>query len=584
MGRPKIVRIKKCATCGNEFDAGNKKQKLNCSKKCLSEYQLAHKEERMSKVFDAIKEKYGVDSFFETDGFYKNARELKKEKYGDENYNNYQQIKKTLKKNHGVEHPSQTEGYSEKTKTTKKEKYGDENFNNRKKAKKTNIENLGVEHHHQLPESIAKMKETNRRKHKVDYTIQSEKSRERLIEINKEKYGSDYFFSSHNYLSEIRKKKTEKILSLLSENNLSFDVQNYEKMRKKTDSGSFHYVKYHISCNACGKEFNWSFDSTPVCRNCYPLTSISKQQGELRDFLIECGIEFIEGSRSIISPLEIDFYLPKQKLGLELNGNYFHSEIGGGKDSNYHLVKSQLCHEKGIKLLHIFEDEWMFKRNIVTSRISNTIGATNKKIYARKCVIREVSHKEKMDFLDRNHMQGNDVCSFSCGLFFKENQLDELQLVSVMTFSKPRLALGVRNKKQNDSNSMELSRFCSSSGINVIGAFERLLKFFKDKNPNVDSVYSYADCRWSGLKPETTVYSKCGFFYIHTSRPNYFYFLKSNYLNRVHRFNYNKRKLLKEFKGNPDKTEWELAKEAGLDRIWDCGSMKFELVLNKGVA
>lgn len=38
-----------------------------------------------------------------------------------------------------------------------------------------------------------------------------------------------------------------------------------------------------------------------------------------------------------------------------------------------------------------------------------------------------------------------------------------------------------------------------------------------------------------------------------------------------------KHKLLECFDGNPLKTEWELARENEFDRIWDCGTLKFEI-------
>lgn len=577
MGRPKVIRIKQCATCGKDFDAGSKKGKLNCGKECYEAYQLNHKEERMSKCFDAIKQKYGVSSFFETDGFYEDSKRKKLELYGDENYNNYEKIKNTLKENHGVEHPSQTEGYVEKTKIKKKQKYGDENFNNRDKAKETNLDKLGVEHHHKTEESIMKMKRTNRQRHGVDFTVQSEKSKKNLIRSNKEKFGSEYFFNSKEYLDRVRQAKIEKVREAVSKNNLSFDFKTYDKLRIKTPKGKLHYVKYCISCNNCGKEFDWSLDSIPVCRNCYPMTSVSRQQEELKGFLKENSIEFKESSRSIIAPLELDFYLPEHRIAIQINGNYFHSESAGGKSKDYHLKKSVMCLEKNIRLVHVFEDEWMFKRDIVKSRILNMTSCTSKKVHARKCTVRAIEPGQKNSFLERNHIQGQDVCSVSYGLFSQIEKSAPMELVSVITFSKPRLALGMNSKKEKNVDRMELSRFCSEIGFNVTGAFEKLLKHFIKENPEIKTVYSYADCRWSGLDPKKTVYSKCGFEYLHTSKPNYFYLNTSNYMNRMHRFTYNKKKLLFEFKGDSKKTEWNLAQEAGLDRIWDCGSMKFEL-------
>jgi hypothetical protein len=64
----------------------------------------------------------------------------------------------------------------------------------------------------------------------------------------------------------------------------------------------------------------------------------------------------ITNSRKIISPYEIDIYLPDKKLAIEFNGTWYHS-VNAGKAKNYHLIKSKLCREQGIRLVHIYEFE-----------------------------------------------------------------------------------------------------------------------------------------------------------------------------------------------------------------------------------
>ena len=72
------------------------------------------------------------------------------------------------------------------------------------------------------------------------------------------------------------------------------------------------------------------------------------------------------------------------------NGLIWHSEQYKYNPIMYHLEKTEKCNEQGIRLIHIFEDEWLEKKEIVKSRLSSIIGINSIKIYARKCEIREV--------------------------------------------------------------------------------------------------------------------------------------------------------------------------------------------------
>ena len=193
----------------------------------------------------------------------------------------------------------------------------------------------------------------------------------------------------------------------------------------------------------------------------------------------------------------------------------------------------------------------------------------NSKIYGRKCVIREVSKKTSKDFLNENHIQGDSIDMFRYGLYYND------VLVSLMTFGFKRNVLG---NKEKTIDEYELVRFCNIKQTNVIGGFSKLLNFFiKSKLPK--KIITYADIRWSGINPEKTVYFKNNFKFIESTPPNYWYVDTKNFMRRHHRFTYRKDVLVKEG-FSKDKTEWEIMKEKKFDRIWDCGSMKFELILN----
>jgi hypothetical protein len=143
------------------------------------------------------------------------------------------------------------------------------------------------------------------------------------------------------------------------------------------------YYKMIDFCNETGEatiicNLNHSFKSTrifiynryrinsEICTICNPINN-KKSGSEI--LLLKFINEIYDGNidnnvRNIINPFEIDIYLPELKIGIEYNGLFYHSE-SRGKHKTYHLDKTKLAESKGVKLIHIFEDEWLYKQDIV---------------------------------------------------------------------------------------------------------------------------------------------------------------------------------------------------------------------------
>ena len=263
------------------------------------------------------------------------------------------------------------------------------------------------------------------------------------------------------------------------------------------------------------------------------------------------------GSRSVIPPYEVDMYIPDRKLAVEYDGIFWHGE-SHGKGRSYHLNKTEMCEERGIQLIHVFENEWLEKEDIVKSRLKDLLGIHDNTVYARKCEVREVDPRMSFSFLEENHIQGGCHSSVRLGLF------SEGELVSLMTFSKPRFRKG--------GPEWELVRFCSKKGCHVPGGASRLLKAFERKM-NPKSILSYADRRWSVGK----MYISLGFSLVSKSKPNYWYFkIRSSNIDLLNRVSCQKHKLegfLEKF--DPKKSEVENMRENGYDRIFDCGNLVF---------
>jgi hypothetical protein len=327
---------------------------------------------------------------------------------------------------------------------------------------------------------------------------------------------------------------------------------------KKNYIGAKQGTKYKFECSKCHKEFESRISNghIPLCPICdyKHFNGNSKMENELISILEKEHI-LEKSNRTVLNGKEIDIYIPIKKLAIEFDGIYWHSELNG-KSKNYHLDKTIKCMKKDIHLMHIFENEWLEKRDIVLSVINAKLGKFEKKIYARKCIVSEISSTTKNKFLEENHLQGQEKSSIKLGLFF------DGELVSVMTFG---------NSRFNRHYQYEMHRFCNKVGYQIIGGASKLFKhFLRCYLP--ESVVTYSDIRYS----TDTYYEKMGFTKINTLKPNYFYF-KVGSTKLMPKIQFQKYKLKNKLNiFNIDLTEWENMQLNGYDRIWDCGNNVFE--------
>jgi hypothetical protein len=317
---------------------------------------------------------------------------------------------------------------------------------------------------------------------------------------------------------------------------------------------------YQWKCLKCQYIFEYKYQNglIPICPQCYPPRKQTEYQ--IYEFLQSIYPETIIRNNRTTLKTELDFYFPLKKLAIEFNGLYWHSEISGQKDKQYHLTKTQLANAQDIQLIHIFEDEWIFKNKIVKNRIKHLLGLNKRKIYARKCNIKEIDTHTKNTFLNKYHIQGEDKANINLGAYYRNH------LVAVMTFGKQRIALG----QEHIENHWELSRFCTIGTFNVIGIGDKLLKFFERQYKPLQ-IITYADKRWS----MGNFYDKLNFKLDHISEPNYWYIPYGGKY-RHHRFNFRKNVLSTKLEIYDDElTEWQNMQLNQYDRVWDCGNLVF---------
>lgn len=349
--------------------------------------------------------------------------------------------------------------------------------------------------------------------------------------------------SAKNRMTE---KQFQKLLSS------EFKFKPIDDFSQKTNPKVYIYCKKHGKQQTTAKSALYKSSPCPKCRK----SINSKPQRKLTSFVKSITKSKVITNFRLSDKKHLDIYLPKYKIGIEVNGLYWHSEDKLPKD--YHYLKTKQCKKQGISLLHFWDYEIAENFDLVCSMIKSKLGKCNS-IYARKTSSRKISSAVANNFLKENHLQGSCNAKIHYGLFKNE------KLVAVMNFGKPRFS---------SSYDWELIRYANKKGIYVVGGASKLLKTFEKEN-NPSSLVSYANRRFS----EGNLYKKLKFEYIGKSKPNYFYFKNSIRLSRYKTQKSKLSKILEEF--DTKLSEHENMVENGFTRIFDCGNLIFRKLYNE---
>jgi hypothetical protein len=419
------------------------------------------------------------------------------------------------------------------------------------KKRKTEIERYGIG----KKSIVEKIKSTNNKRYGADFAIQTIEFQEKQKETNIERYGVENVIQKFEIL-EKREKTTNSRFGTMYVSQQHLDPKILKLLEDKNWIETEHVInKKSIAQLARELDCNYEIITRKLNRFNIPIQyypSTSTHETDLLEIIKTQypTIKYERNNRTIIAPKEIDFYFPDYKLGIELNGIYWHSELRG-RNEKYHFNKLVECKVQNIKLLQFWDYEWLLKQDIILSKLRILFGKADK-IYARNTKVKMLTAAESKEFYQINHLQGSCHSLVHIGLMHNDT------IVSIMSFGKSRF---------NKNFEYELTRFCSLQNTTIVGGASKLMTYFI-KNYNPQSIISYCDLRFGNGK----FYEKLQFTKSHRSNPNYFYF-KPGSLDIYSRQKFQKHKL----KGllpifDEDLTEWENMQVNGYDRIWDCGN------------
>ena len=478
-------------------------RKQTCSHKCNSIVQAGKMAQTVAKRKETTLSKYGVENVTQHPDFQSKRLKTLYEKHGS--YVSQKTREAAV---------SRIDQLNEKGRITLQKKYG--------------VSNAG-----QLPDHGIKIKQTMLKN-----------------------YGVDNYYSSEEFLEKSAKQRYDKWSCIFPD---SIELINISENDHKQTVFANPNREIEFNCIHCNtidvvptETAKWRMINTGTpCAKCGNISHGSLKQQKLYDFISSLGITSTQNFK-LYNNTEIDIFCPTHNIGFEFDGLYWHNDLR--KDKKYHITKTNVAKDQGIFLVHVFEDEWEHNEAIVKSRIKNLLNISANKIFARKCIVKDVDKATEKQFLLNNHIQGYAKSSVAIGLYYND------MLVSLMSFSKPNKAKG----QQSIEGHWELLRYCSLLDHSVIGGASRIFsKFIQSHNPT--QVLSFADKRWS----IGDLYRLLGFDQHKDTAVNYWYIDIKN-LRRIYRY-----KLRKTKDDIQELSEYENRLNQGYLRIWDCGHAKF---------
>ena len=271
----------------------------------------------------------------------------------------------------------------------------------------------------------------------------------------------------------------------------------------------------------------------------------SSYENEIASFLKENNIEFQQHNRDILGHNnELDFYIPSHNLAIEFNGLFYHSDFFENRGKDYHINKTNICNDKGISLIQIFEDEMKFYKGIVFAELTDILGIKRNLIEfdKNKIKIEEINEDIAVDFLNKNSFYIQAKNEIYIGCFYNEI------LISL-------IGLNCVNK---ENNSYKLEIFSYDMEYNAKYTIKDLFDYFIEKY-NTTIIESYLDRRWI-IDKDNNILTDIGFKFYNIEGPTFYYF------NNL----YARDKRLSESIINEDNSNG-----VQFYKIWNCGFFKY---------
>lgn len=497
-----------------------------CDKKCMYKILPTHKhtQETKDKISSGLKETFSDQNKFET---FQNKKKL------------------TMIERYGAEHATQVPEFREKIYTL-------ENIDKAKISReKIMIETYGVSSQFHRPEIRKKCLETIQEKYGVDNIMELDEYKNKVQETTLDKYGVRHPLQDKDIMEKAKEKKLLSYVDINRKeyfNKRGFDIidylgDSYYVLQKNMDPPFTIHQNLFYYRDLYGIEIDINKNPIGSCS--------SGQEDSFYEFILTIvpNTEIIRNDRNQLKGKEIDIFIPSMNIGIEYCGLYWHSDKY--VDKYYHYNKYKECLKLGIKLIFIWSDDWIYRKDIVKSIVLNKLKIINKKLHARKGIIKLVSNSDARIFLQNNHIQGECNCDIAYGLYFND------EIFSLITFGTRYI---------NGLKQFELLRFCNKINYILSGSASKLFQYFLKNNDNGEIVSYSENALFDG-----GLYEKLGFKYDRDTKINY-YWTKGD--KKFHRYTFNKKRLV-EMGNDPNMSEKDIMYNLGYYKVFSVGQKKW---------
>lgn len=288
------------------------------------------------------------------------------------------------------------------------------------------------------------MKDRYKTKHGVEYAFQDPEVQAKIKAKNQMNFGVDWPMQNKEFHKIMHEHSTQ-----TKKRNYFNDVilkyENIEPMFDENDfiktTGSFYSLKW--KCKHCGAEFQqemFKYGFEPRCFICKPMLfncASSNSEVDMFNFMqtiCESKYDCINGDslnwKLLENGRQLDIICKRKDTGtidlaFEFNGLYWHQL----NDSNhgYHLSKTLECEKLGIRLIHIWEDEWTnsnYIREFIAKILRDEHEQFDKDIIeldrSKYCMLNVPHNYKVIDILDpsiimRHDSKGNTYMIEDCG-------------------------------------------------------------------------------------------------------------------------------------------------------------------------